>query len=61
MVSNTNIREMIAKNNAKKGGMSDKIVPIILAIISAISILVTLGILFTSILALIILAIFTNL
>ena len=47
MASKTNIREMIAKNNAKKGGTSDKIVPIILAIIAAISILVTLGILFT--------------
>ena len=29
MASNTNVREMIAKNNAKKGGFSDKIVPII--------------------------------
>lgn len=47
MASNTNVREMIAKNNAKKGGLSDKIVPIILAIISAISILVTIGILVT--------------
>ena len=39
--------EMIAKNNAKKGGASDKIVPIILGIISAISILTTIAILFT--------------
>ncbi len=39
MASQTKVREMIAKNNAKKGGLSDKIVPIILAIISAISIL----------------------
>ena len=38
---------MIAKNNAKKGRLSDKIVPIILAIISAISILTTIAILFT--------------
>lgn len=36
MASNTNVREMIAKNNAKKGGFSDKIVPIILGIIAAI-------------------------
>mgnify|MGYP002715463677 FL=1 len=47
MASNTNVREMIAKNNAKKGGFSDKIVPIILGIIAAISILTTIGILFT--------------
>ena len=33
MASQTKVREMIAKNNAKKGGLSDKIVPIILAII----------------------------
>ena len=47
MASNTNVREMIAKNNAKNGGFSDKIVPIILGIIAAISILTTIGILFT--------------
>lgn len=47
MASQTKVREMIAKNNAKKGGLSDKIVPIILAIISAISILTTIAILFT--------------
>ena len=47
MASQTNVREMIAKNNAKKGGASDKIVPIILGIISAISILTTIAILFT--------------
>ncbi|UDI78313.1 phosphate ABC transporter permease subunit PstC [Staphylococcus taiwanensis] len=47
MASETNVREMIAKNNAKKGGFSDKIVPIILGIIAAISILTTIGILFT--------------
>ncbi|MCJ1656399.1 phosphate ABC transporter permease subunit PstC [Staphylococcus sp. NRL 16/872] len=47
MATETNVREMIAKNNAKKGGFSDKIVPIILGIIAAISILTTIGILFT--------------
>ena len=47
MASNTNVRELIAKNNAKKGGKSDKIVPMILAVISFISILVTIGILVT--------------
>ena len=47
MASQTKVGEMIAKNNAKKGGLSDKIVPIILAIISAISILTTIAILFT--------------
>ena len=47
MASETNVREMIAKNNAKKGGFSDKIVPIILGLIAAISILTTIGILFT--------------
>ncbi|MCG2360556.1 phosphate ABC transporter permease subunit PstC [Staphylococcus epidermidis] len=47
MASQTKVREMIAKNNAKKGGLSDKTVPIILAIISAISILTTIAILFT--------------
>ena len=46
MASETNVRDLIAKNNAKKGGFSDKIVPIILGII-AISILTTIGILFT--------------
>ena len=46
MASQTKVREMIAKNNAKRG-LSDKIVPIILAIISAISILTTIAILFT--------------
>ena len=29
MASETNVRDLIAKNNAKKGGFSDKIVPII--------------------------------
>ena len=38
MASETNVRDLIAKNNAKKGGFSDKIVPIILT---------TIGILFT--------------
>ncbi|PTL02631.1 phosphate ABC transporter permease subunit PstC [Staphylococcus haemolyticus] len=47
MASETNVRDLIAKNNAKKGGFSDKIVPIILGIIAAISILTTIGILFT--------------
>lgn len=47
MASETNVRDLIAKNNAKKGGFSDKIVPIILGIIVAISILTTIGILFT--------------
>ncbi|MCH4471567.1 phosphate ABC transporter permease subunit PstC [Staphylococcus haemolyticus] len=47
MASETNVRDLIAKNNAKNGGFSDKIVPIILGIIAAISILTTIGILFT--------------
>ncbi|OFV28067.1 MULTISPECIES: phosphate ABC transporter permease subunit PstC [Staphylococcus] len=47
MASETNVRDLIAKNNAKKGDFSDKIVPIILGIIAAISILTTIGILFT--------------
>lgn len=47
MASETNVRDLIAKNNAKKGGFSDKIVPIFLGIIAAISILTTIGILFT--------------
>lgn len=47
MASETNVRDLIAKNNTKKGGFSDKIVPIILGIIAAISILTTIGILFT--------------
>ncbi|PNZ69297.1 phosphate ABC transporter permease subunit PstC [Staphylococcus croceilyticus] len=47
MASDTNVRDMIAKNNAKKGGFSDKVVPVILGVIAAISILTTIGILFT--------------
>lgn len=47
MASETNVRDLIAKNNAKKGDFSDKIVPIILGLIAAISILTTIGILFT--------------
>ncbi len=47
MASETNVRDLIAKNNVKKGGFSDKIVPIILGLIAAISILTTIGILFT--------------
>ena len=47
MASETNVRDLIAKNNAKKGGFSDKIVPIILGLIASISILTTIGILFT--------------
>ena len=47
MASETNVRDLIAKNNAKKGGFRDKIVPIILGLIAAISILTTIGILFT--------------
>lgn len=47
MASETNVRDLIVKNNAKKGGFSDKIVPIILGLIAAISILTTIGILFT--------------
>ncbi|MBU0437585.1 phosphate ABC transporter permease subunit PstC [Staphylococcus succinus] len=41
------VSEMIAKNNAKKNGMSDKIVPIILGIIAIFSILTTVGIIVT--------------
>src|SRR5699024_7678039 len=41
------VSEMIAKNNAKKKGISDKIVPIILGIIAIFSILATVGIIVT--------------
>ena len=44
---NTSVSEMIAKNNAKKKGISDKIVPIILGIIAICSILATVGIIVT--------------
>ena len=47
MKSQGSIREMIANNQKKKKGLSDKIVPIILAIIAIISILTTIGILVT--------------
>ena len=41
------VSEMIAQNNAKKKGISDKIVPIILGIIAIFSILATVGIIVT--------------
>ncbi|WP_210140186.1 phosphate ABC transporter permease subunit PstC [Staphylococcus sp. GDY8P45P] len=44
---NTSVSEMIAKNNGKKKGISDKIVPIILGIIAICSILATVGIIVT--------------
>ncbi|GEP78369.1 phosphate transport system permease protein [Staphylococcus carnosus] len=47
MKSQGSIREMIANNQKKKKGISDKLVPIILAIIAIISILTTIGILVT--------------
>lgn len=47
MTSSTNIKALINEHNSKKGKYSDKIVPVILAMISGVSILTTLGILFT--------------
>lgn len=47
MTSSTNIKALIEKNNSKKGKHNDKIIPVILAAISAVSILTTLGILIT--------------
>ena len=47
MTSSTNVKALIEKNNNKKGKHNDKIIPVILAAISAISILTTLGILIT--------------
>src|SRR5699024_2205057 len=44
---NTSVSEMIDKNKAKKKGISDKNVPIILRIIAICSILVTVGIIVT--------------
>ncbi len=46
MTSSTNVKALIEKNN-NKGKHNDKIIPVILAAISAISILTTLGILIT--------------
>lgn len=45
--NNFSVSEMIAQNNAKKKGTSDKIVPVILGTIAVISILTTVGILVT--------------
>ncbi|MCM3517493.1 phosphate ABC transporter permease subunit PstC [Staphylococcus xylosus] len=45
--NNLSVSEMIAKNNAKKNGNSDKIAPIILGIIAVFSILATIGIIVT--------------
>ncbi|MDU0466749.1 phosphate ABC transporter permease subunit PstC [Staphylococcus simulans] len=47
MKSQHNVREMIAHNQRNKKGASDKLVPIVLAVIAVISILTTIGILFT--------------
>lgn len=47
MTSSTNVKALIEKNINKKGKHNDKIIPVILAAISAISILTTLGILIT--------------
>lgn len=45
--NNLSVSEMIAKNNAKKNGTSDKIAPVILGIIAVFSILATIGIIVT--------------
>lgn len=37
MTSSTNVKALIEKNNNKKGKHNDKIIPVILAAISAIS------------------------
>ncbi|EHJ06954.1 phosphate ABC transporter permease subunit PstC [Staphylococcus simiae] len=47
MTSSTNIKTLINEHNNKNRKYSDKIVPIILALISGVAILTTLGILFT--------------
>ncbi|PTJ90860.1 phosphate ABC transporter permease subunit PstC [Staphylococcus simulans] len=47
MKSQHNVREMIAHNQRNKKGVSDKLVSIVLAVIAVISILTTIGILFT--------------
>ncbi|RIN42924.1 phosphate ABC transporter permease subunit PstC [Staphylococcus simulans] len=47
MKSQHNVREMIAHNQRNKKGVSDKLVHIVLAVIAVISILTTIGILFT--------------
>ncbi|MCG7340299.1 phosphate ABC transporter permease subunit PstC [Staphylococcus sp. ACRSN] len=44
---NLSVSEMIAKNNAKNKGLSNKLVPIILGIIALFSILTTIGIIVT--------------
>jgi len=45
--NNLSVSEMIAKNNAKKNGTSDKIAPVILGLIAVFSILATIGIIVT--------------
>ncbi|WP_436853821.1 phosphate ABC transporter permease subunit PstC [Staphylococcus caeli] len=45
--NNLSVSEMIAKNNAKKNGTSDKIAPVILGLIAIFSILATIGIIVT--------------
>lgn len=45
--SNTNVRALIEKHNSKKGDTSAKVIPIVLGLISAVSILTTIGILIT--------------
>ncbi|MBF7024188.1 phosphate ABC transporter permease subunit PstC [Staphylococcus kloosii] len=48
MVNNDiSVRELIAKNNKRKKGISDKVVPVVLGTIAFISILTTIGIVFT--------------
>lgn len=47
MKSQATVREIIANNQKKSKGISDKVVPTILKVIAFISILTTLGILFT--------------
>lgn len=48
MVNNDiSVRELITKNNKRKKGISDKVVPVVLGTIAFISILTTIGIVFT--------------
>ncbi|WP_462422273.1 phosphate ABC transporter permease subunit PstC [Salinicoccus sp. Marseille-QA3877] len=47
MMSNYNIQEMIQKNKSNKGAGFEKLIPVILLIITSISVLATIGILYT--------------
>ncbi|SRR5690625_1448032 len=46
-MSNYNIQEMIQKNKSNKGASAEKAIPVILLLITSISILATIGILYT--------------